>query len=145
MLRRAIGSSSTINVLILFLVISITCAFHRQERNRQPDLHAALSTIMRFEPPRGAVKLRDPRAGVGQPNAIAILNSPACGQSRPIVVYIDLQTPVVAAGAQANSAPGVARGDAVPDGVFDDWLQDETWDLRRQRIPVDLHLHPEPV
>src|SRR5215470_10238045 len=103
------GSSSTINALILFLVISIASVFNRQERDHEADLHPALAAIMRFEPTSGAVKPLDSRASVGQSDPVAILNSPARGQRRPVVVHVDLQAPVVADGAKADNALGVAR------------------------------------
>src|SRR5262245_2362693 len=87
-LSRASGSSSTINVLILSISFILLL---RPKRNGQADNQPALVTVAQVEEVIGAVKLLQPRASVGQSDALFDLPAPGVRQSRAVVADLKLE------------------------------------------------------
>src|SRR5262245_39365865 len=87
-ISRASGSSSTINALILSM--SFILPLH-PKRNGQADYQSALVTVAQIEMVVGAVKMLEPRAGVGQSDALFDLRAPGVRQSRAVVADLKLE------------------------------------------------------
>src|SRR5215470_2972665 len=139
---RASGSSSTINVLILAISFILLL---RPKRNGQADNQSALVPIAQIEEVIGAVKLLQPRAGVGQSDALFDLRAPGVRQSRAVVADLKLEFVHFEAGGYLNQPRSGVWRDAVTDGVFDQRLQNQIRHARVERLRLDLHLHPQAI
>src|SRR5262245_9743310 len=139
---RASGSSSTIKVLILS--ISFILLPH-PERNGQADDQPALVTVAQIEVGVVAVKLLQPRAGVGQPDAPFDLRAPGVRQSGAVVADLKLEFVPFEPGRNLDQPRRGMWRDAVTDGVFDQRLQNQIGHARVERLRLDIHLHLQPV
>src|SRR5262247_2275868 len=141
-LSRASGSSSTINVLILS--IGFILLLH-PKRNGQADDQPTLVPIGQIEEMIGAVKLLQPRAGVGQSDALFDLRAPGVRQTRAVVAYLKLEFILFEPGRNLDQPRRGMWRDAVTDGVFDQRLQNQIRQARVERLRLDIHLHLQPV
>src|SRR5215510_9917180 len=141
-LSRASGSSSTINALILS--ISFILLLH-PKRNSQADDQSALVPVAKIEEVVGAVKLLQPRAGVGQSDALFDLRAPGVRQTRAVVAYLKLEFILFEPGRNLDQPRRGMWRDAVTDGVFDQRLQNQIRHARVERLRLDIHLHLQPV
>src|SRR5262245_17864973 len=139
---RARGSSSTINVLILSM--SFILPLHTK-RDGQADDQSALVTIAQIEEVIGAVKLIQPRPGVGQSDALFDLRAPGVRQSRAVVADLKLESVLLESGGNLDQPRGRVWRDSVSDGVFDQRLQNQIRHARVERLRLDLHLHLQAI
>src|SRR5262245_40884430 len=139
---RASGSSSTINVLILSIGFILLL---RPKRNGQADDQSALVPIAQIEVGAGAVKLLQPRAGVGPSDAFFDLRAPGVRQTRAVVAYLKLEFILFEPGRNLDQPRRGVWRDSVTDGVFDQRLQNQIRHARVERLRLDIHLHLQAI
>src|SRR6266850_262503 len=94
-----------------------------------------------------AVELLQPGLRVCEPNAFSD-NGARIGirrDARPIVCHLNLKKTVQTPRFDLDPARSGTRGNAVPDRILDDWLQDQIWQSRIQGLRLDVQLYREPL
>ena len=141
-LRRASGSSSTTRARIDAARFSTSVTQGLLQRQGHDHFHAVRSGAPHLQLGGVAVQDLQTRAQIGEADAGA-LRLPILWKARAVVVDAQADAVAAARASDADAASRYALGNAMLDGVLDQRLQQQIWNLRVQQVCRDVHADPQ--